>query len=158
MMLNPRQERFCQLYHETGNASQSYETAYGCASLIACQNSWRLLRNDGVKERLAELQGESRAHCSMSRAEIIDYLIEAIVTPVSDVTAESRLCEEKTVVFRRGRDEGDGAEEVEKIKMISKGTAIKELNRMLGNYAPEEIKVGADDALTKLLGQIRDKR
>ena len=45
-----------------------------------------------------------------------------------------------------------------KVKMPAKDGAGKELARLIGAYAPDKVEVSADDALTKLLGEIREKR
>ena len=152
MALNPRQEKFCQLYHESGNASQSYEEAYGCSPRVARQSAWRLATNAGIKERLDELKGETRELATLSRQEVIEYLVQAIVTPVSDVTEDSTLCEERTIAWRK-EGHGEDAEqyEVEKLKMVSKTAAIKELNRMCGFYEPEKVEHDLSDDLGELI-------
>ncbi len=147
--LNPRQEKFCQLFHDTGNATKSYEEAYQAATLTAGSNAYRLLQNDGIKKRLEELHGETQELCTMSRAELLDFYVEAIQTPVGSVTPGSRLCEEKTVSFRKGGD--DETEEVEKIKAVSKIAAGREVARLCGYNEPEKKQIGLDDDLADVI-------
>lgn len=59
-LLNVKQEAFCLHYARTGNASESYRKAgYGAKSEGAIYaNANRLLKNDSIKARLAELADE----------------------------------------------------------------------------------------------------
>jgi phage terminase small subunit len=140
MALNPRHEKFCRLYHESGNGSESYRTAYECSKNVARQNAWRLLTNAGIKARLEQLAGEQAERCDLSSDDVVDILVKAILTPIEDVDEGSILCEEATP-----------GEHGTKIKMISKVAAIKELNRMLGHYEPEKHEHDVSDDLAAVI-------
>lgn len=62
MLENPRWERFCQLYAVDGNASAAYTGAgYSPRSPSALTSSaYRLLKNDDIRARIAELTEEAR--------------------------------------------------------------------------------------------------
>lgn len=57
--LTPKQERFAQLYIETGNASEAYRGAYNASRMKAetvTRNAHELLRGSNVAARVEELQ------------------------------------------------------------------------------------------------------
>jgi hypothetical protein len=154
MSLNPRQKRFAELYHRYGNATRAYGEAYDAPKTDAgTYPNWvsadghRLVRNEKVKALIAELKGETAALSSMSREEAVDYLISAITTPVESIGPDSPLCEEYEV-------KPDGTI---KTKSVSKLGAMKELARITGMNAPQEVNIKVDP-LVSLLGQIRDER
>lgn len=62
MALSVKQEKFCLEYAKSGNQRQAYLLAgYNCKSDEAADaNASRLLRNDKVKARLAELAEEAK--------------------------------------------------------------------------------------------------
>src|SRR5690606_10892969 len=124
MQLNERQKEFARLYVETGNATQSYMAAYGCSKKVAEGNAWRLLQHDGVKEVVDELRGEVREMLKISRAELLDFLVEGIVTPVGEIDENHRLCQSV-----KSTDEG-----VVEVKMPNKIDLVREVNRMCGFY------------------------
>lgn len=72
---NGKWEIFCQEYAKTANAAQSYKTAYGDmkeSSLYS--NANRLLKNDRIQARLAELHEEIHSNAIASAAEIQERL------------------------------------------------------------------------------------
>lgn len=71
--LNPRQEKFAQLYYAgpddlRGNATRCYLEAYPDSSYDAAKsNAYRLLTHDGVRARMRELRHEA-AEAARARA------------------------------------------------------------------------------------------
>ena len=63
MKLNPRQERFCNEYAKTGNATAAYKSAgfQSKTNESAQANSARLLADERIQERLRELSEELKA-------------------------------------------------------------------------------------------------
>ena len=154
MSLNPRQKRFAELYHRYGNATRAYGEAYdapkteqGSFPAWVSSDGNRLVRNEKVRAEVERLKGESASLATMTRDEAINFLIEAITTPIEEIGPDSPLCEEYEV-------KPDGTI---KTKSVSKLGAMKELARITGMNAPQEITVKVDP-LVSLLGQIRDKR
>ena len=76
--LTTRQENFCLAYVRLGNATQAYKEAGYTTKSEACMasNSWRMLRNEKVKQRIAELQAEVRNAKMMDIAERRERLAE----------------------------------------------------------------------------------
>ena len=141
-MLNPRQERFCQLYATGGNASAAYREAYSGA-LGAGQSAFTLLKIPEIKARVAELTGDASQRAEIDRDYLIQFWREVLETPIGEIDASHPLAQEYQAT---------------EVKMPAKDGAGKELARLIGAYAPDKVEVSADDALTKLLGEIREKR
>ena len=76
--LTPRQENFCLAYVRLGNATRAYEEAGYTTKNEVCMasNAWRMLRNEKVKQRIAELQAEIRNAKMMDIAERRERLAE----------------------------------------------------------------------------------
>ena len=71
MSLNPKQEKFCLEYATTGNATESYQSAYQMTDeSIAATNASRLLRNAKVQKRLKEISDELSSQKIMDAEEI----------------------------------------------------------------------------------------
>lgn len=152
-MLNPRQKRFCELYHLYGNATRAYGEAYDSPKPDGKFPNWvsvdghRLLRNDKIKEVVAGLKGEAQALSTMTLEETTDFLVSAITTPIEDIGPDSPLCEEYTVTTT---DTGTSI----KTKAVSKIGALKELIRLTGMAAPKKLEVTADSEVKEMLRRL----
>lgn len=104
-MLNPKQEAFCLHYAKTGNATESYKVAgYNPKNdNVAGANARRLLLNDKIKGRLAELRDEMASEKIASIAEIQERLTSIL---------RGELQEEQVVV----EGCGDGVSEATIVK------------------------------------------
>lgn len=148
MALNPRQKRFAELYHQYGNATRAYGEAYdapktetGSYPAWVASDGNRLVRNEKVRAEVERLKGETASLASMTREETVNYLVEAITTPIEEIGPNSPLCEEYEV-------KPDGTI---KTKSVSKLGAIKELARLCGMNAPEKVEVSADSEVVEML-------
>lgn len=151
MSLNPRQKRFAELYHRYGNATRAYGEAYdapktetGSYPAWVSSDGNRLVRNEKVRAEVERLKGESAALSTMTREEAVNYLVEAITTPIEEIGPDSPLCEEYEV-------KPDGTI---KTKSVSKLGAMKELARICGMNAPEKVELSADDSLSAILQRV----
>lgn len=126
-LLNPKQEAFCLHYAKTGNATESYKVAgYNPKNdNVAGANARRLLLNDKIKARLAELTEEMASEKIASIAEI-----QARLTSI----LRGELQEEQIVV----EGCGDGVSEA---KIMKRQPQLKDiikagetLGRMQGAY------------------------
>lgn len=75
--LSPKQEKFCQEYINTGNATQSYINA-GYSKTGAEAGSSRLLINVNIKARLDELKKEAQKEFKVDRKFLFDGYMELI--------------------------------------------------------------------------------
>lgn len=138
--LKPEAKRFAELYQLTGNATRSYEEAYKCSRRNALMNAWKALRRPAVQAYLEELEGEARAAIEVTREEMIEWLMQVIHTPVSELDDDSPLIQE----FEETEDR-------RKVKMPSKMDAARELIRICGFVKPQELKLSADDELAAVI-------
>lgn len=77
--LTPKQEAFCRSYHETGNASEAYRTAYdadGSKPETVHSRACELLKNGEVAARLAELSAEANRRHQVTIDDLIAELNE----------------------------------------------------------------------------------
>lgn len=79
MGLTPKQEKFCQVYLETGNATEAYRQAYTPTGKPATQNraAKSLLDNPKIAARLSELQAETKERHDITVDTLIRELEEA---------------------------------------------------------------------------------
>ena len=78
--LQPKQEKFCQLYIELGNASEAYRQAYSCGKMKdeTINNKAYILRKKGeIRARISELQAEHKERHNLTVDDLFDELEEA---------------------------------------------------------------------------------
>lgn len=127
MLENPKWEAFCLHYAKTGNASESYKKAgYDAKSEKAVySNAHRLLKNDGVKARLAELSAEMAAEKIADIREIHEYLTSVIRGETTEDVVVTEGC-------------GDGISEATVVQVRTANAmrikAATELAKMKGAY------------------------
>ena len=93
--LNHKQEMFVAAYLELGNSAKAYARAYpGISYDIASSAGTRLLRDVRVQHELAKARAMFKHGKVLSLAQIQAFLHDVVTTPVSQVTADSPLCQE----------------------------------------------------------------
>ena len=78
--LTPKQERFCQVYIETGNASEAYRQAYNAAKMkpeTVNRTAKQLLDNRKIAARLDELREEHAKRHEITVDDLVAELEEA---------------------------------------------------------------------------------
>jgi len=76
--LTAKQERFCSLYVEQGNATQAYQLAYQAANMshrTAQKRAGELLKNGAVTGRIADLQKQVAEKAGLTRVWVIERLM-----------------------------------------------------------------------------------
>lgn len=108
-----------------------------------------------VSSRVADLRMSFKevleSKLGVKQETLARHLLSIIETPVGEVSQDSPLCQE----YARSRKivgKGEEAEEweTEKVKTPSKLDAIKELNKMAGYYAPEQVESKLEVVIRKL--------
>lgn len=136
-MLNVKQEAFCLHYAKTGNATESYKMAgYEAKTPNAIYaNANRLLKNDKVKARLAEL-AEEMASEKIANAKEIQERLTAIL--------RSELKEDQVVV----EGCGDGVSEATIVKrnpqlkdVIKAGELLAKMQGAFDNKVQVELTI-----------------
>ena len=135
--LTPKQEKFCNLYIETGNASEAYRGSYNVLDTTKDKSVWenasRLLADVKVLSRVNELKEVAKEKHSIDRAFIINGYLEIISD--ADYT------------FRLGKDNKLSKEDkqaffriMQQTKNTDKLRALESLAKMLGLNEPEKIE------------------
>jgi len=144
--LNPKQEKFAQLFATKGNATECYVEA-GYAKKGARQAASKLLTNADVLARVAELREKVADKEIITREELVQFLADVVRTPVT-VAAMSAYPDEET-----GTPANPLIESVTPnqfglaFKMPSKMDAVKTLIHIHGWNEPEKVEHGIDSEM-----------
>ena len=80
MALTPKQEKFCLVYLETGNASEAYRQAYNTENMKPESinvNASKLLADAKIAQRLADLRAPAIAKAQLTVEDLLRELEEA---------------------------------------------------------------------------------
>jgi phage terminase small subunit len=86
MSLTPKQEKFCCVYIETGNASEAYRQSYSAGKMKTESinvNACKLLANTNVAQRVAELQAAAAKRHELTVDDLIKELEEARIAALT---------------------------------------------------------------------------
>ena len=75
--LTIKQEKFCQKYHECGNASEAYRYAYDCRKMkdeTITNSAHKLLNNGDITARVGELQAELKNKSDITKEMVLKEL------------------------------------------------------------------------------------
>ena len=139
---NPRHELFAQAVASGKSASEAYRQS-GATGKNADVHAARLIVNDGIRKRVAELKAAQSQKSELSRDQLRQFLTEVILTPAGKVDEQSRLCQSYKVT-----------REVREIRMPDKLAAAAQLAKLCGWHEPLDLG-GSDDELTMLLIKLR---
>ncbi|HEK0789575.1 TPA: terminase small subunit [Proteus mirabilis] len=92
MALTVKQEKFCQAYVETGNASEAYRMAYATDKMKATSinsKAYELLNNGEITVRVAQLQQEHRTKHDITVSDLLKELEEARQKALSAETPQA---------------------------------------------------------------------
>lgn len=89
--LNPKQEKFCQLYVQLGNASEAYRQAYNSTAKPESVHvrASELLSNSKVSVRVDEIREALRANHGITLQDLLNELEEARKAALAADTAQS---------------------------------------------------------------------
>jgi phage terminase small subunit len=90
-LLTPKQEKFCQLYVQLGNASEAYRQAYNSKAKqeSVAVNASKLLSETNVSLRVESIRESLKANHGITLKNILDELEEARVTALGAETPQS---------------------------------------------------------------------
>lgn len=152
--LTPKQELFAQTYVKTGNATESYKTAYKVTSTninsINVKAS-RLLNGSKISLRIKELQENLSKKHDISKDKIIKHLCAVAFFDISRISNEDgsirRIDEldQETKILINGVIEktigmGKYAEKVLSYRMSDKLKAMDMLIKLLGYNEPDKVE------------------
>lgn len=148
LLANPKWEAFCLHYAKTGNASEAYRNAGYAAKTerSVYSNCNRLLKNDDIRARLAELAEETASDKIAGIREVQERLTEIL-----------RMSLEEDQVVIEGC--GDGVSEAKIIKrkaqlkdVLKAGELLAKMQGAFDNRLQVEVTVpvfGGDDDLAE---------
>jgi hypothetical protein len=140
---NPRHELFAQTVASGKSASEAYRQS-GATGKNADVHAARLMVNDGICQRVAELKAAQSQKSELSRDQLRKFLTEVILTPAGKVDEQSRLCQSYK-----------NTPEVRQIRMPDKLRAVEQLAKLCGWNEAEKHEHGANNELTELLKRLR---
>ncbi|WP_417012262.1 terminase small subunit [Bacteroides sp.] len=171
MSLSIKQEKFCNYYVESGNASDAYRRAYSCKgksdNTIWVESS-RLANNPKVALRISELRSEMQRRsditkdeavgilADIARANIVDALKiksnEMFTTIVVKDVSALPIGIQRAILSVKSTDKGY------ELKLYNKIDAIEKLAKLLGWDATEQKDIVKEDKNDSITIQIIDKR
>lgn len=92
MVLTVKQEKFCQAYVETGDASEAYRSAYSADKMKpeTVHNKAYQLRNQGeIRARIEALRGEAKIRHDITVSSLLEELEEARQAALTAETPQS---------------------------------------------------------------------
>jgi Terminase small subunit len=92
ILANPRHELFCQAIASGRPAMEAYKLA-GYKKSSAKANATRLMENDGISSRIAELRAQQSAKSEFSRDQLRQFLIHVITAKPEQASMQNPLCE-----------------------------------------------------------------
>jgi hypothetical protein len=142
-LANSRHELFAQAVASGKSASEGYRQS-GANGKNADVHAARLMVNDGICQRVAELKAAQSQKSELSRDQVRQFLTEVILTPAGKVDEHSRLCQHYKVT-----------PDIREIRMPDKLRAVEQLAKLCGWNEPEKLEHGADNELMELLKRLR---
>ena len=171
MSLSIKQEKFCNYYVESGNASDAYRRAYSCKgksdNTIWVESS-RLANNPKVALRISELRSEMQRRsditkdeavgilADIARANIVDALEiksnEMYTTIVVRDVATLPISVQRAILSVKSTDKGY------ELKLYNKIDAIEKLSKLLGWDTSEQKDIAEKSKRDSITIQIIDRR
>jgi len=139
------QKRFCLGIAEGLSQKDAYLKAYPKSAKKSAEAAGsRLLSNVKVQQEVARLQKQVEEKSVLTRLEKRQFLARVVRADIASLDRSSDLVDE----WSETTTQSGGSE---KIKMVSKATAIQIDNRMAGHEAPEKVELTASEGLISLL-------
>lgn len=98
--LTAQQELFCQYVAKNNNALQSYLKVYDCTKEAANANAYRLMGNDRIKQRVAELKAQQRLDVNVTKEDLILYCLRVVAADPGEYLKFKK--EEIPVITKKG--------------------------------------------------------
>jgi phage terminase small subunit len=141
--LTPKQEKFCLLYIELGNAAEAYRRAYACANMSAAtiqREATRLLANPTITTRLLQLRAQVAEKAVLDKAWVLDKIRKNVEVSLGEQTLTLKV---------QKRDKGSGVVTVSEIEVSAHDAAaankgLELLARHLGMFVDKHEVTGKD--------------
>ena len=143
-LANPRHELFAQAVASGKSAAEAYRQS-GATGKNADVHAARLMVNDGIRKRVAELKEAQSKKCEMTRDQLRQFLVDVIRAKPEEASFNNPLCE---VAMAKA---GPAA------VFPSKLGAALQLAKLTGWNEVEKVSVETGDTLSAFLRQIVTK-
>ena len=168
--LTPKQEKFCNLYLETGNASKAYRGAYSCDKMkdtTVNRKAAELLKNGKITAEVRLMQSELKKTSDIKKEAILEELSCIAFSTIEDYVKfdgkrlEFKSFEELTEKQLRAIESIRHTKYGIEIRLHGKNWTIERICRILGFDKPEELNLqlnklsesDLDTIIEKLLSQ-----
>ena len=121
MALTIKQEKFCMVYIETGNASEAYRKAYNCENMKEAtinNKAYELLKKGDITARLGELRDKHAERHNITVSDLIKELEEiktvalSAMIPQCSAAISATMGKAKLLGFLDKKDEGKDKEDL----------------------------------------------
>ncbi|MEG1749945.1 MAG: terminase small subunit [Tannerellaceae bacterium] len=158
MKLTIKQENFCNLYMETGNATEAYRRAYDCGNMkydTIVKRAGELLNNGVITGRLEKMRTQLNEQSNIRKQQILEELKAMAFSDIGDfvefdgTTLAIKPFEDLTIPQRRMIEAIKKGKYGIEIRLHGKTFAIDRICKMLGFDAPiimeQKINTGFED-------------
>lgn len=158
MKLTVKQEKFCNIYLETGNATEAYRQAYDCGNMkydTIKRKANELLANGNITATLGKKQDELKEQSDIRKQDILEELKSIAFADISDyveydgTTLTIKSFDELTPSQRRAIEYIRKGKHGIEIRLHGKSWSIDRICKMLGFDAPvvmeQKINTGFED-------------
>jgi len=169
--LTPKQELFCNVYLETGNASEAYRRAYNCSMMkpeTINVKAIELLQNGKIAVRLAEMQKELKKASDITKERVLTELSAIAFADIRDyvkfdgttLTFKSfdELTGSQAKVIESIKKKKDGSIE---LRFHGKSWSLERICKILGFDSPKDLRLMLErldeSQLDQIINQIIDK-
>lgn len=166
MKLTIKQEKFCNLYIETGNATEAYRQAYDCGNMkydTIRKRSAELLNNGPITGRLEEKRISLNEESDIRKQDILEELKAIAFSDIADyvefdgVSLSIKSFEKLTPSQRKAIESIKKGRHGIEIRLHGKNWSIDRICKMLGFDAPvvmeQRINSGFEDVTDEDLKQ-----
>jgi terminase small subunit-like protein len=141
LLTNPRHELFCQAIASGRPAIGAYKLA-GYKNSSAKASATRLMENDGISSRIAELRAQQSTKSEFSRDQLRQFLIHIVTAKPEQASMQNPLCE--IAITKKGPA----------AVFPDKLGAAAQLAKLTGWNSVEKVSVETGDTLSAFLRQV----
>jgi phage terminase small subunit len=171
--LTPKQEKFCRLYIETGNASEAYRRSYDASRMASAtinRKATELVAHGTITARLEELRAGHQKRHELTIDRIVAEYVKIAFADAGDffdwgpdgvrVKDKSDLTPEQRAVISEVSQTITEAGGTIRVKLHSKLDALEKLGRHLGAWKADNEQQGkaAGEAMAKELSDLETGR
>lgn len=155
--MTPKQEKFCNIYLECGNASEAYRRAYSCSKMkdvTVNRMAFDLINNRKITARLNELRAGMEQRSNFTKDNAVSILRDIATANLTDVLVVNQGKNYTTILVKdlsalpmnvqRAIASVKSSEKGFEVKLYSKIDAIERLSKLLGWDEPTKADVKAD--------------